>query len=271
MSTLRFSTLNNEQLLARLRSADGDDAAAKQTRSELREMLVRRNVGLVKSIAQGYLNSGEAFEDLVQAGYIGLVNAVANFDLARNIRFSTYATHLIKGEIRHYIRDKHTTVRIPQWVQTMNRRVNQVEEEFFQSVGRPPTIAELASRVDLSEEQLSELLRGRKSMTYVSIDSERRHEDPNPAPPRLERLRPSEGDLSFDMRARIAVAIEGLADLQRQVIEGLFYQGRTQTQVGDSLGISQRQVSRMKERTLRELQEKLDHGPGPDATEKLSD
>ena len=270
MSTVRFSTLSNEQLLARLRSADGQPLA-EQERSDLREALVSHNVGLVKSIARGYLNSGEAFEDLIQAGYIGLVNAVANFDLARNTRFSTYATHLIKGEIRHYIRDRHATVRIPQWVQTMNRRVNQAEEEFFQSVGRPPTIAELASRVELNEEQLSELLRGRKSMTYVSIDSERRQEDPNPSPPRLERLRPSEEDLSFDMRARIAVAIESLADLQRQVIEGLFYQGQTQSQVGDSLGISQRQVSRMKERTLRELQAKLEHGSKPDATENPSD
>jgi len=271
MNTVSFSTLSNEQLLARLRSTDGTSETASRERSELREVLVNKNVGLVKSIACGFLNSGESFEDLVQAGYIGLINAVANFDLARNTRFSTYATHLIRGEIRHYIRDKHTTVRIPQWVQTMNRRVTQAEEEFFQRVGRPPTIAELANRMDLNEDQLSELLRGRNSMTYISIDRDRRQEDPNPSPPRLERLRPQDEDLSFDMRARIAVAIESLADLQRQVIEGLFYQGRTQSQVGDSLGISQRQVSRMKEKTLRELQQKLQHGSKPGATEEPSD
>jgi RNA polymerase sigma-B factor len=223
----------------------------------LQEEIVRRNVGLVKSIAVRFVHSGEPLDDLIQAGYIGLLNAVANFDLAKDTRFSTYATYLIRGEIRHYIRDRHAAIRIPQWVQTMNRRMKQAEEAFFQREGRPPTLAELAERLELTEEQAAKILRGRESMTYVSIDQVRRASDPNPSPPVIEFLMPASGDLPHDARMRILVAIEKLTDIQQQVIRGLFYQGKSQSEVGDELGISQRQVSRMKDRILSEMKEKL--------------
>jgi RNA polymerase sigma-B factor len=252
----KFAALGNEELIDLLRrSAEGraDDADL----SSLREEIVERNVGLVKSVALEFRHSGEPLDDLIQAGYIGLLNAVANFDLARNTRFSTYATYLIKGEIRHYIRDRHSTIRIPQWVQAMNQRLKEEEERFFQREGRPPTVAELARRLGLSELQVVELLRGRETMTYVSIDEERRSEDPNPAPPDFAHLAPERDDFSFDLRMRILVAIEELADIERQVVEGLFYQGKSQAEVGKKLGVSQRQVSRMKEEILAEMRRRL--------------
>jgi len=246
---------SNESLLDLLRRASaGEDVG--RTPQALREKIVERNVGLVKSIALKFLSSGEPLDDLIQAGYIGLLNAVSNFDLARNNRFSTYASYLIQGEIRHYIRDKHATIRIPQWVQTMNRRLKEAEEALFQKTGRPPTLAELAAALDLREDQITALLRGRESMTYVSIDQDRRSQDPNPAPPTTEHLRvDTPGNLTFDFRMRILTAIEQLSAIQQQVVEGLFYQGKSQSEIGNELGISQRQVSRMKGRILNELRD----------------
>jgi len=252
----RFSALSNEQLIELLRlSLKGTSDSLYL--SCLREEIVSRNIGLVKSIAVGFLNSGEPLDDLIQAGYMGLLNAVANFDLARNTRFSTYASHLIKGEIRHYIRDKHSTIRIPQWVQVMNRKVKEAEEAFFKEEGYPPPIAELANCLDISESQLVELLRGRKAMTYISIDQERRSVDPNPSSPDITHFCSRGENLSFDFRMRIIIAIEELAEIKQQVIDGLFYQGKSQTEVGKELGVSQRQVSRMKEQILREMKGKL--------------
>ncbi len=251
-----FAALSNEELIELLQQAGSLADSA-----ELREEIVRRNVGLVKSVAVKFLTSGEPLDDLIQAGYIGLLNAVANFDLARNTRFSTYASYLIQGEIRHYIRDKHSTIRIPQWVQTMNRRVKEAEEAFFQQEGRPPTMAELASRLDLTEEQLATLLRGRETMTYVSIDQQRRRSDPNPAPPTVEHLMTGSEDLPFDVRMRILVAIEQLTEIQRSVIEGLFFEGKSQSEVGEELGMSQRQVSRLKDKILDEMKDSLERGP----------
>lgn len=263
-----LSSLSNEEVIRLLqktkRGDEGTNAASSRGVSALQEEIVRRNVGLVKSIALGFLHSGEPLDDLVQAGYIGLLNAVANFDLAKETRFSTYATYLIRGEIRHYIRDRHSTIRIPQWVQTMNRRIKQAEEAIFQETGRPPTLAELAARLDLTEEQIAALLRGRESMTYVSIDRDRREHDPNPSPPSIESLTPSTDDLPHDVKMRVLIALDQLTEMQQQVIRGLFYHGKSQSEVGDELGVSQRQVSRMKDRILAEMRENLARGSEPD-------
>jgi len=254
-----LSASTNEELIELLRRTRGDEAA---DTTELREEIVRRNIGLVKSVALKFLGSGEPLDDLIQAGYIGLLNAVTNFDLARNTRFSTYASYLIQGEIRHYIRDRHSTIRIPQWVQTMNRRVKETEEAFFQREGRPPTLVELASHLGLTQDQLTALLRGRETMTYVSIDQQRRSSDPNPAPPSVERLMATSEDLPFDVRIRVLVAIEQLTEIQQQVIGGLFYEGKSQSEVGRELGMSQRQVSRLKDRILGEMRDNLERGTG---------
>lgn len=259
-----LNSLSNEEVIRLLREARiAESGRSPGQISALQEEIVRRNVGLVKSIALRFLHSGEPLDDLIQAAYIGLLNAVANFDLAKETRFSTYATYLIRGEIRHYIRDKHSTIRIPQWVQTMNRRIKQSEEEIFQESGRPPTLAELADRLDLTEEQVAALLRGRESMTYVSIDRDRREHDPNPSPPAIENLIPATDDLPQDIKMRVLVAIEQLSEMQQQVIRGLFYHGKSQSEVGDELGVSQRQVSRMKDRILSEMRETLDGGSEP--------
>lgn len=249
-----LADLNNEQLINALQQAIVGKSKG-HSPSDLRAEIVNRNVGLVKSIALKFLSSGEPLDDLIQAGYIGLLNAVSNFDLDRSNRFSTYASYLIQGEIRHYIRDKHATIRIPQWVQTMNRRIKEAEERIFQQQGRPPTLTELAAKVDLRKEQVRMLLRSRESMTYVSIDQDRRSGDPNPAPPTTERLIAKSEGFPFDIRMRVLAAIEQLSDIQQSVIQGLFYQGKSQSEVGKELGISQRQVSRMKERILSEMRE----------------
>jgi len=262
-----LSSLSNEEVIRLLQQMRGRRAAggsAPSRASALQEEIVRRNVGLVKSIALRFLHSGEPLDDLIQAGYIGLLNAVANFDLAKETRFSTYATYLIRGEIRHYIRDKHSTIRIPQWVQTMNRRIKETEEAIFQETGRPPTLAELAHRLDLTEDQIAALLRGRESMTYVSIDRVRREHDPNPSPPSIENLIPSADELPHDVKMRVLIAIDQLSEMQQQVIRGLFYHGKSQSEVGDELGVSQRQVSRMKNRILAEMRDNLDGAGEPD-------
>ncbi len=252
----QFANLSNERLIELLRHVADENSDSAYV-SYLREEIIQRNIGLVKSIAAQFLNSGEPLDDLVQAGYIGLLNAVTNFDLARNILFSTYATYLVKGEIRHYIRDKHSTIRIPQWAQSMGKKLKQVEESFFQIHGRPPRIGEIAERMDLSEKQVIDLLRGRKAMAYVSIDQERRDHDPRPPIPSLDSVYPREESISSDLNVRITIAIEQLVAIQQQVIRGLFYQGKSQTELGEELGVSQRQVSRLKEQALRQMKGRL--------------
>ena len=252
----RFSNLSNERLIELLRHVSEKNADSAYV-SRLREELITRNIGLVKSVAISFLNSGEPLDDLVQAGYIGLLNTVANFDLARSVRFSTYASYLIKGEIRHYIRDKHSTIRIPQWVQAMGQKLKEVEETIFQENGRLPQVGEIADRMDLTEKQVIALLRGRKAMSYVSIDKDRRDQDPHPPAPDVASMYKQGVKPPSDIHMQIAVTIEKLEQMQQQVIKGLFYQGKTQAEIGKELSISQRQVSRVKEAALREVKGKV--------------
>lgn len=246
---------STEELLRELREAEarGDGRRAE----EIREELVRRHIGLVRSIAAEFTFTGEPFDDLVQAGYLGLLGAVANFDLARGIKFSTYASHLIKGEIRHYVRDKHGSVHVPLWIRSLSSKVTAAQDRLYQKLGRPPTLEEIAQELGVKPEAVQEALKARDAMTYVSLDAERRANDPNPSFDLERVLATDEGDLPVDVKYRIATAVERLSDLSRRIIEGLFYQGKSQAEVGKEVGLSQRQVSRLKDRILRELQEQL--------------
>jgi len=248
----RFANRSTEDLLEELARLVRNGKEDEETR-EIKEEVIRRNVGLVAQIAKEFLHSGEPLEDLIQAGYLGLLNAVHNFDLRRGNKFSTYATHLIKGEIRHYIRDKHGPVKIPQWIQELNFEVNKAEERLFKQLGRFPTIEELAEELNMAEEGVREVLKARESMSYISIDAERRADDPRPQI-EIEKIRSlREEPFPWEQRVRIMAAIERLTTLQQRIIHGLFYGGKSQKEVGKEIGLSQRQVSRLKQEILEEL------------------
>jgi len=173
-----FDRWSTEELLGKLREAEakGDEEQAEA----IREELVRRHTGLVRAIAAEFSFTGEPFDDLVQAGYLGLLGAVANFDLARGTKFSTYATHLIKGEIRHYIRDKHGSVHVPLWIRSLASKVTEAQDHLYQTLGRPPTLEEIAHHLGVKPGAVREALKARDAMTYVSLDAERRVYDPRP-------------------------------------------------------------------------------------------
>lgn len=261
-----FSDRSTEDLLEELaeRMAQGEEGPEVRA---IKEEVIQRNVGLVAEIARKFLSSGEPLEDLVQAGYIGLLNAVHNFDLRRGNKFSTYATHLIKGEIRHYIRDKYGPVRIPQWIQELNYEVNAAEERLFKEYGRFPTIRELAEELNMAEEGVREVLKARKSMSYVSIDRERRADDPRPTID-IEKIRSiREEPFPWEQRVRIMAAIERLTELQQRVIRGLFYSQKSQSEVGKEVGLTQRQVSRLKAEILQELKGLLSSDSDEESTD----
>ncbi len=249
--------VDTEALLGELRTLEESGQSGSQEWAALQSELVSRHEGLVRSVAAQFRFTGEPMEDLVQAGYLGLLGAVANFDLKRGTRFSTYATHLIKGEIRHYIRDKHGHIRVPQWVRALSQRVRECQDRLYQEKGQPPTLEEIAEELEVSPETVAEALKARDAMTYVSLDAERRSSDPSPTL-NLSRLLSSDSEkLPLEVRLRIAAVVERLSNLQRRIIDGLFYQGRTQADVGEELGLPQRQVARVKDRVLREMSEQL--------------
>ena len=261
--------MSNEEIIKKIKALQeemenkkADKHALEEEIEKLKNRLIEENIGLVKSVASDYLHSGLDFEDLSQAGYLGLLNAAQNFDLNRGTKFSTYATHLIKGEIRHFIRDNQPVVHVPQWIKNLSNKVQKTQQEIFNKTGDFPTISELAEELNIEEKGIREVLKARDSMTYVSIDQKRREDDPRPEYIDYEAIKSKyDEDFPIEYKVRVAQAIDKLSDVQQKVIDGLFYKGNTQEEVGDRIGTSQRQVSRIKKRILKELKEEIGEDP----------
>ena len=138
---------------------------------------VEEHLDYLKEIVQDFLHSGESEEDLMQAGYIGLLNAVNLYQKEQDITFKEYANHLICGEIRNYIREKNRRVEVPDWLSVMiNKLLNQMLAAYRKQFNKFPDINELSEMLELSPDILKEALKARKAAQEISIDQKRRKE-----------------------------------------------------------------------------------------------
>src|SRR5579871_6747084 len=143
----------------------------RQSRSpETRDQIVLHFTNLVESVARRFSGASEPIEDLAQEGYIGLITAVDLYDPAKNVKFSTYATHFIIGQIKHYLRDRGKIIKEPAWLQELNQRMTKIIDSLAQQLSRPPTNAEIAEMMGLTEEAVTEMLTTREIFKVGSID-----------------------------------------------------------------------------------------------------
>jgi RNA polymerase sigma-B factor len=220
--------------------------------------LAARLLPLVGQVAQRYAGLGTAIDDLVQVGSIGLLHAIANFDLDRGVRFETYARHLIAGEIRHYLRDQGSVVRRPRWFHELDHRVRQAASALTQRLGRLPLVSEIADELGIPVRWVLEAARTRESFRFLSLDEVREDGDGTPVTA-YDRLSSEQllGQITSEDRVLLADAVDRLSEMQRKVIYCLFYLDLTQTEAAQHLGISQKHVSRMMHAAVRRLREAL--------------
>jgi len=215
---------------------------------------------LVKSIAYKFINSGESLEDLEQVGYIGLINALNLYNRQRNVKFETYATWLISGEIRHHIRDKHQSIKVPRWMLKLNKKIDEFIISYKKENNRFPTISEISDEFNLTEESINEILKARDAVQIVSLDQEQRKYSSDNYP-KLERIK-SKSYQTFKLPMEdiitLKTAFSKLKKLQRKVIYFIFEKDLTQTKIARQLGLSQRQVSRIKKSALKDLKEDIE-------------
>ncbi len=214
---------------------------------------------LVKSIARKYINSGEPIEDLEQIAYLGLLNALQLFNEKKGVKFETYATWLINGEIRHYIRDKHAAVKVPHWVKEFNKKIDKYIEKFRTENHRFPSLGEISDYFNVTEEGIREILKGRDTVQIVSLDSKRRNNILDSIPI-LEQIKSKEYrsfQLPIEDIIQLKNALNSLKKVQKEVIYYLFFKDLTQTSTARKLGITQRQVSRIKQEAIDELRKNL--------------
>jgi len=215
---------------------------------------------LVKNIAYKFINSGEPLEDLEQLGYIGLINALNLYNRQRNVKFETYASWFISGEIRHYIRDKHQTIRIPHWITELNRKIDEFIVKYKEENKQIPSLKKIAQEFNLTEEGVKEVLKARDVVHIVSIDQERRNYDCDDYPI-LEKIKNNHYrsfKLPVEDLIAVEVAVNKLKIILRKVIEYIFVKDLTQTKAAKKLAISQRQVSRIKNEALKSLKKELE-------------
>ena len=215
---------------------------------------------LVKSIAYKFKKSGEPLEDLEQVGYIGLINAINLYNQNRGIKFITYATWLISGEIRHYIRDKHQVIKIPSWILKLNRKIDEFIISYKKENNKFPLLSEISEKFNLTEEGIKEILKAREAVQIVSLDQEQRKYSYN-SYPKIEKIKSKNYEtfkLPMEDIIALKTAFSSLKKLQRKVIYYIFQKDLTQTKIARKLGISQRQVSRIKESALKELKESIE-------------
>lgn len=215
---------------------------------------------LVKSIAYKFKNSGEPLEDLEQVGYIGLINAINLYHQNRGIKFITYATWLISGEIRHYIRDKHQVIKIPGWILKLNRKIDEFIIYYKKENNRFPSLSEISEEFNLTEESINEILKAREAVQIVSLDQEKRKYSSD-SYPKIEKIKSKNYEtfkLPMEDIITLKTALSKLKELPRKVIYFIFEKDLTQTKIAQQLGLSQRQVSRIKDSALKELKESIE-------------
>jgi len=225
----------------------------------LRHQIVMNNFNLVRHIARAYEDSREPIDDLIQVGYIGLIKAVDSFDSEKNVKFSTYATHKIKGEIRHYLRDKSSIIKKPRWIKNIHLQILKAIEYLTGELGQPPTIKQIAGNCNITEEGILEILNAVDNFRITSLDNNKSKAESDKLP-LIERIK-SQRYVSFQLPVedRIAViqAIEQLKRLERDIIFLFFYKDLTQTEIATKLGISQKHVSRLIKKSLDKLKKIL--------------
>ncbi|NDA59234.1 MAG: SigB/SigF/SigG family RNA polymerase sigma factor [Actinobacteria bacterium] len=240
------------ELFERLHDANASDAE----RSAVRDELVETHMPLVHHLARRYADRGEPIEDVTQVATIGLIQAIDKFDPERGSAFSTYAVPTILGAIRRHFRDATWSVKVPRRVQELRGKIDAAHDALAQELGRSPTVAEIAARADVDPADVLDSLELSHARSTAPIDATSDGEVP---------LADTLGDLDASLTdienaETIKRLLATLSEDERAVVTLRFFDGLTQTQIAERVGVSQMQVSRILTRSLEKLRAGLAAG-----------
>lgn len=234
------------------RAHQGDRAA--------RDQLVLDNMGLVWSIVRRFQGRGHDLEDLFQIGSIGLLKAIDKFDLSFDVRFSTYAVPMITGEIKRFLRDDGL-IKVSRSIKEMGLRVKLVREALCTSLGREPTLEEIAEEIGASKEEVAVSIEAGAEVESLYKTVNQNDENSLCLMDKIEDKSEQQEKLLNHMV--LEGLIEELGEKEREIIARRYYHGQTQTQVAQALAISQVQVSRLEKKILKQMREQFFCGDPP--------
>ena len=235
-----LSKEEKEELLKKIKN--GDD--------EARNKFINGNLRLVLSVIQRFYGRGENADDLFQIGCVGLIKAIDNFDISQNVQFSTYAVPMIIGEIRRYLRDNNS-IRVSRSIRDLAYKVMQCKERLTKQNGKEPTIEEIAKSLDSTPEDIA------FSLDAIQIPISLQEPIYNDGTENIYIMDQIKDDKNSDElwaeNLTIKQSMKKLNDKEREILAKRFFDGRTQMEVAEEIGISQAQVSRLEKSAINHI------------------
>jgi len=243
---------DDASLLDLIQSLPREDAV----RESACEVLVNRYRPLVRSCVRRFQNSPEPYEDLLQVGYVGLIKAINNYDPAAGTGLAGYALPCVSGEIKRYFRDKRWQVHVKRSLQERRLAVRDATAELTQTLGHAPSDAELAQRLNLTEDELREVRQAELAFQSSSLDAPIADDEGRASLADLIGSEDPQLEQVLDMEA-VWQHLRSLPEREQQLLMLRFYGNMTQAEIGRQLGISQMHVSRLLAESLEYLRARL--------------
>ncbi len=243
VNTSELPVLNSKQKKELLEKALSGDKKS-------RDDFVYANLRLVLSIIQSFNNRGEYVDDLFQVGCVGLIKALDNFDIKQGVQFSTYAVPMIVGEIKRYLRDNNS-IRVSRSVRDTAYKALSFREKFISENSKDPTIEEIAKNLELPKE---EVLFALDAIQDPMSLFEPIYQDGGESLTIIDQIKDNKNrDSKWVENIAISEGMSKLQNRERNIINLRFFEGKTQMEVADEIGISQAQVSRLEKNALKNI------------------
>lgn len=242
VNTSNLKVLKEKEKIALLKKV-------KEGNSLARDELINGNLRLVLSVIQRFTNRGENLDDLFQVGCIGLIKAIDNFDISQNVRFSTYAVPMIIGEIRRYLRDNNS-IRVSRSMRDIAYKAMQAKEQMTSRNNKEPTIEEIAKELDVNKETV--VLALEAIVEPVSL-FEPVFSDGSDTIYVMDQVGDKNDDSNWLDEIAFKESINNLGEREKKILSLRFFQGKTQMEVANQIGISQAQVSRLEKAALYKI------------------
>jgi RNA polymerase sigma-B factor len=235
-----------------------------------RDLLVERFMPLARSLASRYLRRDEPFDDIFQVACLGLLKAIDGFDVSRGRAFSSYAVPTIVGEIKRHYRDRTWMVHVPRDLQDLTLAVDRTVHELERELSRKPTVTEIADKLSVSDEDVLEALQASRAHRVGSLDAPVRDEQDQPSTVGERIGTPELGFGRAENRAVLSRLMTVLSPRDRLVLRLRYEEDLTQEQIGQRVGISQMQVSRVLRQCVVKLRTVAEHAPATEGPRELS-
>ncbi|HET7628779.1 MAG TPA: RNA polymerase sporulation sigma factor SigG [Bacillales bacterium] len=248
VDTSKLPVLTNKEMRVLFKQMQKGDESA-------REKLVNGNLRLVLSVIQRFNNRGEYVDDLFQVGCIGLMKSIDNFDLDQNVKFSTYAVPMIIGEIRRYLRDNNP-IRVSRSLRDIAYKALQVRDKITREEAKEPTAQEIARHLDVTAEEIVFALDAIQDP--VSLFEPIYNDGGDPIYVMDQISDDKEKDVKWTEEIALREAMAQLNDREKSILSRRFFQGKTQMEVAEEIGISQAQVSRLEKAAIQQMNKHIE-------------